>query len=195
MPFQAAAYGNELFQDLEARGERFEALRFDECVFDRCDFKETRWRDCRFRGCQFRHCDLGLADLAGSALAEVVFEECHLVGVVWTQLALPVGRALRADFFRCTLDDASFDDCDLDNRRLYRCALREASFRNTRLRGADLRGAELAGAIFHNTDLREADLREARDYAIDPTRNRVARARFQLPEALGLLSGLDVEVS
>ena len=44
------------------------------------------------------------------------------------------------------------------------------------------------------TTLTGADFRGARGYVIDPRRNRVARAKFSMPDAVGLLHALDVVI-
>jgi hypothetical protein len=50
------------------------------------------------------------------------------------------------------------------------------------------------GSRFVDCDLSGADLRKARAYRIDVRRNAVAGLRVRMPEAIGLLHGLDVVV-
>jgi uncharacterized protein YjbI with pentapeptide repeats len=53
---------------------------------------------------------------------------------------------------------------------------------------------DLAESVFLNTDLTQADLSQARNYRIDPGQNKIARARFSLPEAMSLLYNMDIEM-
>jgi uncharacterized protein YjbI with pentapeptide repeats len=68
----------------------------------------------------------------------------------------------------------------------------------------DFTGAHLAGAIFEKSDLHravfsgthleKADFRSALHYSIDPTRNKVRKARFSLDGAIGLLDQFNVVI-
>ena len=68
------------------------------------------------------------------------------------------------DFTGTNLESAVFDDCDLEN------------------------------AIFEQTNLEKADLRSARNYTIDPTQNRLKKAKFSRSEIHGLLSNYNIDV-
>jgi len=80
----------------------------------------------------------------------------------------------------------------MKNTSFNRSKLRENYFTNTRLRGADFSGADLSGTVFHNCDLCRADFSQAMHYDIDPQTNKIKKARFSLPEAVGLLRGFDI---
>jgi fluoroquinolone resistance protein len=72
--------------------------------------------------------------------------------------------------------------------------LKESHFTNTSLIGADFTDADLSGTIFHNCDLCKADFSSARRYDIDPQTNKIKKAKFSLPEAVGLLRGFDIMI-
>jgi uncharacterized protein YjbI with pentapeptide repeats len=72
--------------------------------------------------------------------------------------------------------------------------LKECYFTNTILHGADFNEVDLSGSVFHNCDLSLADFTSAVRYEIDPRTNKLKNAKFSLPEALGLLRGLDVTI-
>ena len=72
--------------------------------------------------------------------------------------------------------------------------LHEADFTGCDLTGAVFDGCDLRGARFDNTILEKADLRTAFNYSIDPTINRVKKARFALPAVVGLLERFDILV-
>lgn len=68
----------------------------------------------------------------------------------------------------------------------------EAHFNNTKLNGANFENTDLSGTIFHNCDLCKADFSTASRYCIDPQTNKIKKAKFSLPEAVGLLQGFDI---
>ena len=72
--------------------------------------------------------------------------------------------------------------------------LKENYFTNTCLIGADFYDVDLSGTIFHNCDLSKADFSSATQYAIDPQTNKIKKARFSLPEAVGLLRTFDITI-
>lgn len=70
--------------------------------------------------------------------------------------------------------------------------IHEAYFSNTILNGASFADSDLLGTIFHNCDLCKADFSTASRYSIDPQTNKIKKAKFSLPEAVGLLQGFDI---
>lgn len=71
-------------------------------------------------------------------------------------------------------------------------SLKECHFGNTILRDSSFADVNLSGTIFHNCDLCKADFSTATQYQIDLQTNKVSKAKFSLPEALGLLRGFDI---
>ena len=72
--------------------------------------------------------------------------------------------------------------------------MRENHFTNTTLSGADFSDVELSGTLFHNCDLSKANFSTATRYDINPLTNQIKKARFSLPEAVGLLRGFDITI-
>ncbi|MGL4875523.1 MAG: pentapeptide repeat-containing protein [Clostridium sp.] len=64
------------------------------------------------------------------------------------------------------------------------CDLREAKFKDS----------SLSESIFENTNLSKADFSEAMDYVISPERNKIKKAKFSMPEVLGLLKDFDITI-
>ena len=62
------------------------------------------------------------------------------------------------------------------------------------LEGADFSRCRLGETSFLQNDLRQADFRQAVGYSFSLEGNRVRGARFSLPEAVGLLSALGLEL-
>jgi uncharacterized protein YjbI with pentapeptide repeats len=74
-------------------------------------------------------------------------------------------QLLAVDFTACDVSQSTFDNCDLQH------------------------------ATFDNTNLEKADLRTAFNYHIDPENNRLKKAKFSLPEVIGLLAKHDINIS
>jgi uncharacterized protein YjbI with pentapeptide repeats len=54
------------------------------------------------------------------------------------------------------------------------------------------RQVDFLNTTFQDCDLSKSDFREAKNYRINTESNRVAKARFSLPEVVGLLDNLNV---
>lgn len=74
------------------------------------------------------------------------------------------------------------------------CKLKECFFTDTSLIGADFTDTDLQGTIFHNSDLSKADFCGSKNYEIDVRANKVKKAKFSFPKAIGLLRGFEIEI-
>ena len=189
-----AAFGAETFfrgrtfSKLDASAHAFDGLEFDTCVFRECSFSGAALKRWRLTDCRFEDCDLTAARVTGARLRGVVFKNCRAGGVNWAGAS--------------SLDDLSFEHCVLDhgvfsNAKLPRfaavdCRVREADFAEADLRSAVFARSDLRGCRFFGADLSAADLRGAFDYLIDARQTKMKKTRVSLPEAVALLSGLDV---
>lgn len=165
---------------------------YENCVFDGCVFQNSDLRGFVFIDCEFRNCDLSMAKITDTAFREVAFMGCKLLGL---------------HFESCNkfLLSMSFDDCQLNLLSFYKLSLKGTKFRNCNLREVDFAEADLTSATFSNCDLtgatfdhttlEKADLRTSTHYTIDPEKNRIRKARFSLPEVIGLLSGYDIDIT
>jgi fluoroquinolone resistance protein len=72
--------------------------------------------------------------------------------------------------------------------------LKDSHFTNTMLKNVDFSGVDLAGTTFHNCDLCGADFSSSAQYNIDPSTNKIKKAKFSLPEAARLLLAFDVTI-
>jgi len=52
----------------------------------------------------------------------------------------------------------------------------------------------LARATFAHTNLEYADFTTSYNYSINPETNRIHKAKFSMPEVLGLLSHYDIQI-
>ncbi len=174
-------------RQLLAQGPEFEQYHFVGCDLEGANLSRLRFTDCRFE-----RCNLSSAQLTQTALQNVAFAECKLLGA-------PFGACremlFAVHFDHCQLRYALFGGRQLPGTRFAHCALDEADFTNADLSGAVFADCTLAGTVFHDTQLAGADFRTATGYALDPDANRLAGARFALAGLPGLLGkhGLVVE--
>lgn len=181
------------FKNLDlARGE----LKFKEIVetrFVKCSFSEALFHECRFRNCAFVDCDLTMLRVKSSQFSSVQFQGCKAIGINWAEASWANGGFFRLiDFDDCTLNYSTFFGLKLRKMRLTNCIAREVDFGEADLTGADFAHTDLAGSTFMHTDLTEADFTHARNYTIAANANKLKKTKFSLPEALSLLTSLDI---
>ena len=186
---------NQTFADLALKEGTLGDATFYDCRFERCDFSGASFKRSRFVNCTFLHCDLSLAKLTDTDLSEVRFDHTALVGVNFSLLSQLSLGPLELTFDTCTLTYAVFKHLDLSGCILTDCLAREAVFDGVDLSRAELCGTDFDGAVFRTCNLSGADLRGARGYQISVKQNQVKGLKVSFPEALGLLSGLEVSVS
>lgn len=165
----------------------YENCRFVNCNFLNCDLSGIIFSDCEFSGC-----DLSMAKLTRTALREVQFKDCKMLGL---------------DFEACNKPGFSvgFDNCMLDHSSFIRAKLVRTIFRNSKLREVDFTECDLSGSFFDNCDLtrtifafavlEKADFSTAYNYSMDPEQNKVKKARFSATGVLGLLDKYDIEIT
>ena len=165
----------------------FDAYHFIGCDFGGADLSRLRFADCRFE-----RCNLAAATLAGTALQNVAFAECKLLGLQFTACR---DMLFGVHFDQCQLRYASFAGRAMPGTRFVGCQLEEADFADADLREAVFAGCALAGAVFQNTGLAGADFTSATGFVIDPETNPLLGARFTLAGLLGVVAkyGLVVE--
>jgi fluoroquinolone resistance protein len=187
-----AQYVNERFRAIRSTGRQFREIQFADCAFERCVFAGSSFSRCSFTGCTFDTCDLSLAVVAGTRVMDVHFVDTKLVGLDWTRVELVARLALSVQFERCVVNQAMFNGLNLRRLRLVDSIAKETDFSGADLTEAVMTGTDFEGARFADTNLTASDFRGAQGYRISPIANRVARGRFSLPEAIGLLDGLGV---
>ena len=180
----------EAFAGGDWSAQEIVGVEFDSCTFRHCVFAKASLSGCRFLDCAFESCDFSLLKVRNARFRDVRFKDCKMIGINWT----PIGGALDLAFEHCLLDYSIFTGLDLRRIKLIRCSARETDFSDSNLKEAVCTGTDFQAARFSNTDLSKADLRGADNYQIDPSANRLRKARFSLPEAISLLQGLDIVI-
>lgn len=189
-------YAERTFDAVDSAGLEIVAAEFRECRFVRCCFSESVFRACVFDECVFVECDLSLVKLPHSVFSSTRFEDSKIIGVNWTEARWPRLRLLvPVQFEKCVINHSTFLGLSLSGVRFTECTAKDVDFRETDLSKADFSGTDLTGAQFGSTNLTDANLESALNYRIVPAENTLKGARFSLPEAISLLSGLDIEIS
>jgi len=175
----------------DARRLLAEGPEFEQYHFIGGDFGGANLSRLRFLDCRFERCNLASVQLTQTALQNVAFDGCKLLGV-------PFGACrdmlFGVHFDRCQLRYATFGGRKMPATRFADCTLDEADFTNADLTGAAFAGCTLAGTVFHGTQLAGADFTTATGFALDPEANGLAGARFALTGLPGLLGKYGVVV-
>jgi uncharacterized protein YjbI with pentapeptide repeats len=168
----------------------FDGGRFEDCLFDHCALQGRDLRGAKFIDCAFDTCDLAVVGVVDCTFLRSRFSGCRLSGVNWS-----LARTLESVVFDgCQLNDGTFLGLRLSACEFVRCVACATSFRDAILSRAKFCESDLSRAEFVNCDLRGADFRGALNYVISPADNRLEKARFSLPEAITLLTGLGIVV-
>jgi uncharacterized protein YjbI with pentapeptide repeats len=190
MDFEKDTYSLETFLKLVLTEEIIESKVFEECEFTDCIFTGCRFEKCRLLNCKFEKCDLSNIIPMNSEFREVKFANCKAIGIDWTR----AGKIKELSFSESLVNYSNFRLLKLPKTVLKKCEVKDADFIETDLKDSDLAGSDFENSIFFKTDLSGVDLTHATNYAIDINSNTLKKTRFSLPEALSLLSNLDIIV-
>ncbi len=175
---------DKTFERINFREAPLPKMEYENCRFIDCDFSNAELSGFKFVECLFTNCDLSLARLYETALRDVSFKQCKMLG-----LQIDSCNKFGLSF--------SFEGCRLDNSSFYKTKIRQTVFRNCQLHEADFTEADLGAAVFDRCDLslavfdhcmlEKADFRGSYNFSIDPETNRLAKARFSVDGLPGLL--------
>lgn len=161
------------------------------CTFINCNFANVNLSHFIFDRCRFDTCNLSSVPINQTALREISFVSCKMLGV---------------HFDSCNpfLFAVNFDNCMLNLSSFYKVKLKGIKFKNSSLHEVDFSEADLSNSTFENCDLlqavfdssilEKADFRTAINFSINPERNKIKKARFSVQGLPGLLQHLDIYV-
>lgn len=179
------------FKDCEFSDLDSELTIFDECEFDNCQFEKADFSGKRFMSCRFHQCNLSMANFNESALREVAFEDCKMIGIDFSKLeALLFAIELKS----CSMDFSVFSDMDLTKCVFDSSIFTESTFQNCDLSGLRFKHCSFLRAQFDSCNMQSSDLTEARDYIIDPERNNIIGAYFSHDKLQSLLMKYKINV-
>ena len=164
---------------------------FDEFRFVNCNFSGANLSRMRFTDCLFERCNLTTMSLADTALQNVAFDECKLLGLQFTACR---DMLFGVHFDQCQMRYTSFAGRKMPTTRFVGCGLEEADFADADLSEAVFKNCALAGAVFQNTRLVGADFTTATGFVIDPESNPIQKARFTLHGLLGVVAKYELVI-
>lgn len=97
-------------------------------------------------------------------------------------------------FHSCQLDYCSFYNLKIKKSKFINSRLTETDFTQADLTSSEFQGSDLSGATFDQTIIEKVDFRNAINYSIDPEKNRIKGARFDLEGLPGLLGRYGIKV-
>lgn len=181
-------YDNEFFYPENFPLASNDACEFVECHFNGIDFTEFNFSRLKFMDCEFIECNLSNVSFKNASFRDIEFKKSKLMGLNWSSAA----TLSNLSFYECILDYSVFQSLNLKGTVFSDCKMCEVDFYESQLTKASFADSFLKGAVFNKANLCEADLRGAKEYFIDVRYTQVSRAKFSLPEALTLLSSLEI---
>jgi len=182
---------DKTYQGVDFKENPLPKGEYEKCSFINCDFSGTDLGGVKFLDCKFADCNLSLAKSAKTVFQNAQFRGCKMLGFRF-DACNPFGLSFR--FEQCTLNHSSFYGLIIKGTLFSHCQLQETDFTQCDLTGAAFDHCDLVRAVFEQTVLEKADFRTARNYALDPERNRIRKAKFSLSEVVGLLGKYGIQI-
>ena len=164
---------------------------YENCVFSKIDLSGADLSGIHFIDCRFEHYQLSNAKLHKTVVRDVVFNDCKMSGLVFSDCD---GFLFSAQFIQCQLPYASFQQMKLKQHVFQDCQLQDADFTQADCSGAKFTGTDLSRTIFHQTNLEGADFSTAVHFSIDPEQNRLKKAIFSASNLTGLLDKYQLKI-
>jgi uncharacterized protein YjbI with pentapeptide repeats len=182
---------NKTYQGADFKESPLPKGEYEHCHFTGCDFAHANLGGLKFLDCKFTGCNLSLATLTKTVFQGVQFKDCKMLGLRF-ETCNPFGLSF------------GFENCSLNHSSFYRLKAKQTVFKNCPLQETDFTEADLTGVVFDHCDLdratfagtvlEKADFRTAYHYTLDPEANRIRKAKFALPHAVGLLRKYDIQI-
>jgi len=184
-------------EEKDFKGQDFTTNPLKKGEYERCSFSDSRFGSVDLSGfvfidCSFSLCDLSNATLKNTAFRTVRFNQCKMIGLHFEDCATGL---FSVGFDTCQLQLSSFHGHKMKATSFKNCRLSESNFSDCDLRKADFSNTELQLARFDNCQLEEADFRDAGGVELDPERNRLKGAYFNLQQLPALLSKYQIRIS
>ena len=183
---------NQIFNGIDYSEQPLSAKEYEDCRFVNCQLNNIDLSHIAFTSCEFVTCDISLSKLINTAFRTVTFQDCKLMGLHFEDTN---EFLFEVTFQSCLLNLSSFYGRKIKKTTFAQCSLQEVDFGGTDLSESSFSDCDLSGAMFDNTNLEKCDLRTAVNFSIDPTKNRLKKARFSEGSLRGLLHGFDIIIS
>lgn len=164
---------------------------YDNCKFVNCVFLDSDLSNVNFTECEFQDCDLSNVNLRHTVLNDVSFSNCKLLGLQFNHCS---DFLFSISFKECNLSLASFYQVKAKGTKFSICGLQHVDFTEADLTSSLFNDCDFKAAIFERTMLEKSDFRSSYNYVINPETNKIKKAKFSMPEVLGLLRKYNIEV-
>jgi len=164
---------------------------YENCSITNCLIPNTDLSGYKFIDCQFIDCDLSMCKLNKTALRNVTFTRCKLIGLKFDTCH---EFLLSFSFDTCTLDFSYFSQINISKTVFKECQIIEADFTQCALEEVSFKKTNLDRCIFNQTNLQRADLSTAYNFEIDPNLNDLKGATFSKENVHGLLTQYRIEI-
>ncbi|MDP4292010.1 MAG: pentapeptide repeat-containing protein [Bacteroidota bacterium] len=188
---KTALHENKTFDNIDWSEKEVSKNEFLKCIFKDCNFSNGLLLNNEFADCQFVDCNLSMIKLDATALRNVSFKNCKLIGVDFSNCK---DFLFCVSFENCILDYVYFFKKKLRDTIFKRCSIREANFADTDLTNAVFADCDLSMTQFEKSNLNGADFTSAYNYTIDPELNRMKNAKFSVNGLAGLLCKYEIIV-
>ncbi|PHS10984.1 MAG: hypothetical protein COA88_01490 [Kordia sp.] len=164
---------------------------YDNCTFLNCVFSDSDLSNVSFTECKFQDCDLSNVNLKHTVLNDVHFLNCKLLGLQFNDCS---DFLFSVSFNKCNLNLATFYQVKAKGTKFDTCILQKVDFTEADVTNSLFNNCDFKSAIFERTIVEKSDFRTSYNYAMDPENNKIKKAKFSMPEVLGLLSKYNIEV-
>ena len=183
-------FENNIFNAEDFSLDTNKNAEFVGCHFIGIDLSALNFSRLKFIDCEFIECNLSNSTLKSAVFRGVSFKKSKLIGINWTETT-----TLAACYYaESLLDYGVFQGANLKGFSFIDCKMLEVDFSEAQLSKSSFTGSMLRGASFNKANLNEADFRGASEYFIDVRYSTIKKAKFSMPEALTLLSSLEIIV-
>ncbi len=182
---------DQTFENVDFTQNPLEKGEYENCTFLNCNFEYEDLSGFNFNDCEFIGCNLSMVKLVSTGFRDVSFKESKMFGLQFNNCN-EFGMSFR------------FEGCSLNNSIFYQTSIKKTLFKDSKLIEVDFaecdvsnsvfNNCDFSGAVFDRTNLEKADLRTSVNYSIDPSQNRLKKAKFSLSQIYGLLYKFDIEI-
>ena len=182
---------DETIKDIDFTGDNKTAREYDSCNFINCNFSKTDLSNVIFTECLFENCNLSSVKITNTSFQQVVFKSCKMLGLQFDECN---GFGLSVSFVNCVLNHSSFYQANISETTFTGCQLKQVDFSHADLTQSVFDECDLSSAAFHQTNHSKSNLRTAVNFSIDPTKNKIQKAKFELNNIRGLLDCFGIEI-
>jgi uncharacterized protein YjbI with pentapeptide repeats len=182
---------NSIFEKQDYTKVPLKKGAYDNCKFINCSFLNSDLSNVNFTTCEFQDCDWSNTNIKHTVLNEVCFSNCKLLGLQFDHCS---DFLFSVEFIKCNLSFSSFYNLRAKKTSFKDCILHQVDFTTAELSSSVFDNCDFKSATFERTILEKVDFRSSYNYIIDPEMNTVKKAKFSMPEVLGLLRKYNIEV-